>query len=421
MRRLGAIVLSHEEVGELASLVPWKLGSFADVARALFQETDLSGIVHLSTCNRVSFFYSLKSTRHTDFALALMSRMPALPGGKRPAFFQGKEVLRHLLSLASGLESMVLGETEIRAQLKSAFRAAEEAGHLDRRLRQVLPAVFAEARNIRSFIPFTNLPLSVASLALKKFTEAYAGEHSDHSLRGQKIAIIGSGPMSAQAAEYARKRGLSVLLINRSLEKIRPLAERTGGECILLADFLENPAAVGPLAAIFSATSAPHYILDQVILDRLSGRPILIDLAVPRDIDPVAAENFQLICMETLKKEVEANQQKRRAAAAYAREFIEDSLFRIKADFIAAIAAPVIRNFQRDVRNLSQERLSELLERRLNHLSLRDRNLIYDWAIRANRDLNRLHRNGLAKVLHTYYRENESQEGLTRIADGALN
>ncbi|MBE7439440.1 MAG: hypothetical protein HS115_13350 [Spirochaetales bacterium] len=421
MRRLGAIVLSHEEVGELASLVPWKLSSIDDLARTLFRETDLSGLVYLSTCNRVSFFYSLKSTRHTDFALALLASLPPLPAGKRPAFYQGKEVLRHLLSLAAGLESMVLGETEIRAQLKNAFRSAEEAGHLDRRLRQVLPAVFAEARNIRNSIPFTNLPLSVASLALKKFTEAHTAQHGERALSGQKIAIIGSGPMSAQAVEYARKRGLSILLVNRSLEKIAPLCERTGADRMLLQDFLENPESQGPLAAIFSATSAPHYILDQEVLGRLKSRPILIDLAVPRDIDPSAARNFTLICMETLKKEVEANQQKRRAAAAFAREFIEDSLFRIKADFIAAIAAPVIRNFQRDVRNISRERLSELFDSRLNHLSMRDRNLIYDWAIRANRDLNRLHRSGLARVLHTYYRENDAQEGLPPLPDGALN
>lgn len=433
MDRVGCIVLSFEEAGDLSGLLPWKQVD----ARALHAELNAlqktPGFVYLSTCNRVEIIYTLEeSGEHTNFALDIMERLPRLRPGLRPAFYQGASAFRHLLRLAAGLESMVLGETEIRAQLKEAF---ENAVALDTRLRLLFQRVFRESRLIRSRIPLNHLPLSVATLATRKLIErAWGGG----TAAGELVAIIGSGPMSQQSARYLAKAGCRIALINRTPEKVEDLARSLSAPVYSFDDFLADPACVGPIAALVTATSRPDAFLTPALVQRLLAartrlvpaggaagaaepvRPLaLIDMAVPRDVAPECGElpGALLIDMESMREELAENRERRRIAAGEADRLIDDLLYRLEAQLIAGLSAPVMGELQREVHDKSRRHLSDLLDGRLKHLSNRDRRMLYTWAIQANRDLNRLHRRGLESVLRYYHQAADRNAGPAE-ADG---
>jgi len=425
MDRIGCIVLSFEEAPDLGALAPWKQAD----APAVYSELrtripGLEGFVFLSTCNRVEIIYSLAdASRHTHLALDLMELMPRLAPGVRPAFLHGKAALRHLLRLAAGLESMVLGETEIRAQLKDALE--NHAIALDKRLRLLFQQVFREARNIRNSIPLDGLPLSVATLATRKLAERLGLERAGRvaqltgvqrrngaEAKAARVAIIGSGPMSQQSARYLGKLGCEIVLVNRNLEKVQDLAENLGAQLLSFDSFLETPEIAGPLCGVVTATSRADAFLDERFVERALSAPsrterplVFIDMALPRDVHPnvEAHPRAEVVHMESMRLELELNREKRSEAAKRADALIDEVVFRLDAEWIAQLSAPVMGQLQKEVRDLSRGRLNDLLEGRLRHLSARDRRMLYDWAIRANRDLNRLHRRGLEDILRYYY------------------
>lgn len=400
MKSVGAIVLSFEEAGDLTGLLPWKTIDWKALSADLKQEenTALTGILHISTCNRVEFIYTLNdATRHTDFALSLMEKMPRLKANVRPSFLQGRDAVRHLLRLAAGLESLVLGESEIKAQIKDSYQEAEKLFNLDRRLRALMRNVFQEAKMIRTEIPVGHLPLSVATLAVKKV----------HIKAGENVTVvIGSGPMSRQAAEYVSKNAGKLVIVNRTLEKVQPIADRLNAKAVGFDDFFANPAQVGRIGAIITATSRPDSFINPEFLSRINrnGHLSLIDMALPPDVDSACAdiEGVQMTSMETLREELDKNRQKRARAAEEASSLIEEALVRLEAALISGLSGSLMKEIQKDVRDKSREHLDRLLKGRLSHLTGKDRKMIYNWAIQANRELNRIHRRGLEALVREY-------------------
>lgn len=400
MKQIGAIILSFEESGQLGNLSPWKGIDGAHLLRELREDVPVHGLVFLSTCNRVELIYSAPDDRHAALECAARRVLPDLPRGVQPRSLRGPAAVRHLLQLAAGLESMVLGETEIRAQLKAAF---EEAPALDRRLRLVFQSVLRESREIRQSISLSRLPLSVASLATRRLCDMLGLERKGES--AARIAIIGSGPMSQQAARYLSKFPVELVLINRTLSKVASLADVCGARVVRFTDFLERPRELGRLDAVISATSAPEPFITPELLEDIGLPGVVVDMAVPGDVSPdcMSLPGVRFVTMESMREELTRNQRRREEACAEAREKIDEAAFRVNADLIATLSGPVMARLQREVRDQSRQRLTELLDGRLRHLSSRDRRMLYTWAIQANRDLNRLHRRGLEAVLKHYY------------------
>jgi glutamyl-tRNA reductase len=410
-------------------VVPWKEVRPADVYEQLHCRLPaLEGFLFLSTCNRVEVIYTLAdSNLHGNFAVEFIEVMPPLRPGLRPGFLSGNGAIRHLLRLSAGLESMVLGETEIRAQLKESF---ESAVALDKRLSMLFQHLFRESREIRARIPLNHLPLSVATLATGKLAERLGRRHRrDVGQFADRIAVIGSGPMSQQSARYLAKMGCEIVLINRTPAKVQDLARTLGAgvsAVVSFDQFLRDPEGVGPVAGVVSATSRNDAFLTPeivgVLRDRFRAcqvesepiRPlVLIDMALPRDVHPDCEKlsGVEVIHMDSLREELAANRRRRQLAAAEADVLIDEILFRLNAEMIAGLSAPIMTRLQKNVRDKSRRHLDDLLSDRLSHLTARDRRVLYDWAIRANRELNRLHRRGLEDILRHYYGGQESQTG----------
>lgn len=422
MKQIGAIVLSHGETGDLSRIIPWKSLEIEQLVwQANCQGIELEGLIHLSTCNRVEFIYSLKdSSQHSAFYHLLQDFAPTR---EFPAQYSDTEAIRHLIRLASGLESMVLGETEIRAQLKQGVSDAEKNDRMGKTLRILFQHIFRESRDIRSVIPM-NMPLSVASLAVRhlgialqdrlhpkenlqaKSSRAETGRYIPEE-KGLHIVIIGSGPMSRHSAEYIAKwNEVKLSFVNRSIEKVEDLGKRFDAPLYSFEHFINFPESVGPADAILTATSRPDPFLTADIIGKMQkhDNPVIVDIALPPDADPNLANHpdFTLISMSSLHETLKENEARREEAAEQASLLVDDATYRIQAEMISALSGRLIKEYQKNIRDKSRQQLNDLLEQRLQHLSARDRRLLYSWAIQANRDMNRIHKKGLEAVLKSY-------------------
>ncbi len=424
MKSFGVIILSFEEVAGLGDLLPWKSVPACDLydRQGLCAQVPWAGVVVLSTCNRVEFIYSLPAGVRADEAAhealqrAVVSALPALPAGVQPRCLFGRQAVTHLVRLACGLESMVLGESEIKAQLNSAKQEARQHGRLDSTLHTLLQQVFRESRGIRNVIPMHNLPLSLPALAARRLRAqaplgalaARGATPNAEAKDAPATVIIGSGPMSRQAAELLVKWSARLVWVNRTPEKVRGAAERFGANVLAFDDFLSDPGALGPVSGIVTATSHPGAFLDGSLVGRLNRASeglTIVDLALPPDADGAVQTmpGVSLVTLDSLRLELEANRERRREVALAAEEHVQGALVRIEARLIATGSGRIIRQVQRRIRDRSRRSLEDLLGNRLAHLNARDRRALYDWAIRSNRDLNRIHREGVEHVLSEYY------------------
>ena len=191
--------------------------------------------------------------------------------------------LYHLFKVACGLDSMVLGETEILGQLKKAYDLALQSGHTGGRLNKAFQRAFNVAKHIRTETNIQRGSVSVASVAVELAEKIFS------RLSDRDVMIIGAGDTSEKTARALLSRGArSILVSNRSHDKAVALAAEFGGRAVPFEAWADEFANVD---MVVSSTSAPHYILDRAKLEPLMklrrNRPLLlIDIAVPRDIEP---------------------------------------------------------------------------------------------------------------------------------------
>lgn len=244
--------------------------------------------VLLSTCNRTEFYIvtpdarlALEPVLHDFYGsvdrgeIEHIFRLAALPS------------VRHLFRVAAGLESMVLGETEIFGQVKRAYEIAARSGTTGKILNRLFQRAFHVGKHVRSTTAISRGSVSVGSVAVDLAQQIF-GE-----LRGRKIMILGAGETSERTALSFQARGARQLFVsNRSFEKAATLAKAIGGRAIRFDDW---ESEFRDLDVLVSSTSAPHAIVTRAklepVLKSRRDRPLfIIDLAMPRDVDPAVHE-----------------------------------------------------------------------------------------------------------------------------------
>ena len=274
--------------------------------------------VILSTCNRVEIYAAteLEPSKAFDglkqFLVASSHEVGSLRCDDRtaqrdvPTF--GKEIyalaepqsLHHLFKVASGLDSMVLGETEILGQIKDAYALAHQHKHTGARLNKLFQRAFNVAKHIRTHTNIQRGSVSVASVAVELADKIFT------SLAGREVLVIGAGETGEKVARALLSRGAkSIIVANRSFERAQTLAAELKGRAIPFDDW---SGEFDKIDIAISSTAAPHHILDRPKLEPLMKsrrqRPLLlIDIAVPRDIDPAvnALENVYLYNIDDLQ------------------------------------------------------------------------------------------------------------------------
>jgi glutamyl-tRNA reductase len=259
------------------------------VPDALARLRGLDGVaeaVLLSTCNRVEIYAAVES--HPAHALAAIRGLVAEAKSIEAAvegFYElaSPDSVHHLFKVASGLDSMVLGETEILGQLKQAYSLALEAGATGKLLNKAFQTAFNVAKKIRTETNIQRGSVSVASVSVELAQKIF------ETLSDQRVMVIGAGDTSEKTARALQSRGAkSIMVSNRSFERAEALARELDGQAIL---FEQWPTEFPKVDIVISSTSAPHYLITRANLEPLlatrGSRPLLlIDIAVPRDIDP---------------------------------------------------------------------------------------------------------------------------------------
>lgn len=260
--------------------------------------------VILSTCNRVEVYAatSLEPGKAFSELKDFLTKIHAYDDPLTDELYALSEPqsLHHLFKVACGLDSMVLGETEILGQLKQAYDLALKNQHTGSRLNKAFQRAFNVAKHIRTETNIQRGSVSVASVAVELAGKIF------NSLNDHEVMVIGAGDTSEKTARALLSRGArSVIVANRSFQRAQALAKELEGRAVSFDDWAKEFEKVD---IIISSTAAPHHILDRPRLEplmklRRNRSLLLIDIAVPRDIDPEVnfLENVYLYNVDDLQ------------------------------------------------------------------------------------------------------------------------
>ncbi|MFZ1324480.1 MAG: glutamyl-tRNA reductase [Candidatus Contendobacter sp.] len=278
----------------------------------------------LSTCNRTEVYCGLNDQEGSRVVEWLGDYHLVRPAELQPYLYRHTDqyAVRHILRVASGLDSMVLGEPQILGQVKTAYQTANGAGTLGAQLERLFQHTFAVAKQVRTDTRIGASPVSVAFAAVGLAKQIFA------DLPKRTALLIGAGDSVELVARHLHEHGAGRLIVaNRTLERAHALVAPFNGYAIALE---EIPAHLGEADMVISATASPEPLLSRAVvracLKQRRRRPmLLIDLAVPRDIDPTVAtlEDVYLYTVDDLKDIIQENLRSRQAAAEQAEEIID--------------------------------------------------------------------------------------------------
>jgi glutamyl-tRNA reductase len=294
----------HSSPVELRERFAFADAKIPDALKTL-RESGIAGeAVILSTCNRVEIYAAtpLEPAKAFSELKQFLKTAHAFenPLGEEIYALAEPQSLQHLFKVASGLDSMVLGETEILGQLKIAYELARKNNCTGSRLNKIFQRAFNVAKHIRTHTSIQRGSVSVASVAVELAEKIFS------SLAEREVLVIGAGEMSEKTARALLSRGAkSIIVANRSHERAQILAKEFDGRAVQFDDWA---AEFEKIDIAISSTSAPHHILDRAKLEPLmktrKNRPLLlIDIAVPRDIAPEVnfLENVYLYNIDDLQ------------------------------------------------------------------------------------------------------------------------
>jgi glutamyl-tRNA reductase len=318
----------------------------------------------LSTCNRTELYCATDDRAAREAAIEWLSKYHDIPVGELAPHVYAlpqSEAVRHAFRVASGLDSMVLGETQILGQMKEAVRTASEAGALGTYLNQLFQRTFSVAKEVRGTTEIGAQSVSMAAAAVRLAQRIF------DKISNQRVLFIGAGEMIELCATHFAAHGPRALVVaNRTAERGAKLAERFNGHSIPLS---ELPARMCEFDIIVSCTASTLPIIGLGAVERAvkarRHRPIfMVDLAVPRDIEPEVAklEDVFLYTVDDLGAIVREGNASRQAAVAQAESIIETRVQGFMQWLDARSLVPVIRHMHTQADLLRQAEVERALK-----------------------------------------------------------
>ncbi|MCS6857033.1 MAG: glutamyl-tRNA reductase [Sandaracinaceae bacterium] len=360
MKEFFVLGLSHHtaplEIRERLALPPLAL---PEALAGLRQEANLKEALLLSTCNRVELYAVAQDDGGKNHARRWMEER-ARPAEIFQALYlrEGKEAIRHAFRVASSLDSMVVGEPQILGQIKEAYRAAESNGAIGPVLRRVFTQAFAVARRVRRETAIASGSVSVSSVACDLAGQIF------ESMQGKRVLLIGAGKMAEAAARKLAQGGAKLFVLNRSLARAAELAARYGGEPRGFSE-LESELKLADIA--ISSTASTRFVVEyeamrEIVRERRYRPLFLIDIAVPRDVDPRvgALEGVFLYDIDDLRRVAEDNLLLRRKEAEAAEKIIEQEVASFERASRESSLKPIFGAIDAHVRKIIRQELEEV-------------------------------------------------------------
>ncbi|CAN5890076.1 glutamyl-tRNA reductase [soil metagenome] len=377
--QLLAVGLNHTtaplSLREKVAFSPDQIGQAVVAARAWFGR-DLSPIngnfgaeaAILSTCNRTELYAVSGANNPVDATAHFLADFHQLPYSELRHHLYTlpqDDAVRHAFRVASGLDSMILGEPQILGQMKDAVRQADAAGGLGTYLHQLFQRTFAVAKEVRSTTEIGAHSVSMAAAAVRLSQRIF------DKISEQHVLFIGAGEMiELCATHFAAQNPKSLTIANRTMERGEALAHRFNGRAIRLA---ELPQCLHQFDIIVSCTASSLPIIGLGLVERAvkarRHRPIfMVDLAVPRDIEPEVAQlgDVFLYTVDDLGSVVQTGMENRQAAVAQAEAIIETRVKSFMHWVDGRIVVPVIQDLHENseiMRLLELERARKMLAR----------------------------------------------------------
>jgi glutamyl-tRNA reductase len=349
------------EVRERVAFPPCAGRSFL---RRLKDEGVVSEAVLLSTCNRTEVYSVVEEEGARARVLDLLAEDR---GVERASLEQDTywltdaEAVRHLYRVASSLDSMVVGEGQILGQVREAYRAATEEHCAGQILNRLFHTSLRVGKKIRSETGIGDSPLSVPRVAVKLAEEVFG------DLAGRRALVLGAGDMSELVVKHLKDRGVADLLIaNRTPERARLLAERVGGRAVA---FDALTAELPEVDVVVSSTGSGEWVVQsETVAGALEARSeplFFIDIAVPRDVDPVVQTlgSVYLYDIDDLQAVVERNAEGRQDAAEEGEAMISPAVLEFTGWLSTLHVVPLIQELRNGAEQIRHHELARALDR----------------------------------------------------------
>jgi glutamyl-tRNA reductase len=348
-----------------------------EVLEELRAKAGVESVVLISTCNRTEFYMFLSKEIARTAVIEVLSRRARLEFAELKRYlyvYTENDCVRHLFRVAAGLDSMILGETQILGQVKEAYQLAHNCGATGSYLNALFQQALAVGKRVRTETEIDKNAVSVSYAAVELAKQALGG------IEGKIVLIIGAGKMSELTVKHLMANGVAgVIVSNRSFENAQELAARFGGKAVR---FDELYYWMEQADIVISCTAASHYVIHaremEKVTDKRGGEKIfLIDIAVPRDVEPEVARlpGVVLYDIDALQNVVDANLAERRRAAAQADKIIEEELEEFLRRQAALAVVPTIVALKKLGDEIKQKELRRALNR-LGDLSDYERKVI---------------------------------------------
>ncbi|MBA1290061.1 glutamyl-tRNA reductase [Pseudomonas japonica] len=356
-----ALGINHKtasvDVRERVAFTPEQL---VEALQQLCQRTGTREAAILSTCNR-SELYIEQSSAQAEAVLEWLADYHQLSAADLRAcayVHEDADAVRHMMRVAAGLDSLVLGEPQILGQMKSAYAVAREAGTVGPLLGRLFQATFSAAKQVRTDTAIGENPVSVAFAAVSLARQIFS------DLQRSQALLIGAGETITLVARHLHEQGVKrIVVANRTLERAKVLAEEFGAHAVLLADI---PQELINSDIVISSTASQLPILGkgavESALKQRRHKPIfMVDIAVPRDIEPEVGEldDVYLYTVDDLHEVVAENLKSRQGAAQAAEEMVAGGVNDFMARLRELAAVDVLRAYRRQGERLRDEELQK--------------------------------------------------------------
>ncbi len=341
-------------------------------------------LVYLATCNRVEVIYVADRDRPVAsyrplIYEAITGESPA-PGEAERSLtaWVGEGAVEHVFNVAAGLDSAMVGETEIRGQIRDALELSRSVGLAGARLEWLFEEAAKTARRVHGGTQIGRGKVSLSEIAILHARERLAETPSP-------LAVVGVSPMTERCAEKLAREGVEVIVFNRTPARAKELAARVGGAARPLAAIGEGSDAVEVLV---SATGSTDPVISRADLERLAARtpsrraPLVIDMANPPDIAPADAHaaGVERIGIEDVVQEAQEHRHLRADATLRAAEIVDDSLARLRERLADKALSPLLVSMQRRYAETTDVALERLFRKDLATLGADDRETVRRWA-----------------------------------------
>jgi glutamyl-tRNA reductase len=336
---------------ELRERLSFSKNKLKDALNFLRERDIFSGAIILSTCNRVEVYASVEDTkigiRQIEDFISIYHEIDKRKFLPYLYVYEQKQAMKHLFSVACGLDSLIVGETQILGQVKFCFLEAESIGFADGFLKEIFYSAISFAKRIHAETKISEGKVSVGSVAVDFIKERIK------TLSDKNILIIGTGKVTELVLRYLSKENPKVVFVsNRTYQRARQLASQIGARAIRFDDLKQFLKDVD---IILTATASPHCVIKRETLQEAisvrrslgvdgSRKLLIIDLAIPRDVEPEVGEieNVDLFGLEDLDTVIKKNMERKFQEAEKAREIVDIEVERLWNRLIESEPEPVL-------------------------------------------------------------------------------